>query len=51
MSPGREAPCHNDMRYMNYLTNFYRDQNSKLIKPKIDYVIKKFKEDLIAEKK
>lgn len=48
---GREMPCTPDMRQMNEQTNFYKGKDGKIIKPNIDYTIKKMREDLLNKRK
>ncbi len=51
MSTGKELPSQYDMRYMTHLTNFYKNEKDELVEPKIDYTIKKLKQELINKRK
>ena len=51
INSGREIPCMPDMRQMNEQTNFYQGKDGKMIKPNIDYTVRKMREDLLTKRK
>jgi hypothetical protein len=48
---GRRFPHQLDQRMLSPNKNFYKDDNGKLLKEKVDYSVKKYYDDLIRKQK
>ena len=48
---GKELPSQFDMRNMTELTNFWKNEEDKIERPKLEFGTRKMKEDLVEERK